>query len=83
MLATYHFRVAFATTPPIWPPTPRRPFFAEATGKLGFRDKLAEAVRFELTRDVNPRQFSRLLPSTTRPRFRYDLICYTDSFGYG
>ena len=32
---------------------------------------LAEAVRFELTRGVNPRQFSRLLPSTTRPRFRY------------
>jgi hypothetical protein len=34
---------------------------------------LAEAVRFELTKGVNPWQFSRLLPSTTRPRFRIEL----------
>ena len=30
---------------------------------------LAEAVRFELTNGFPRRQFSRLLPSTTRPRF--------------
>ena len=30
---------------------------------------LAEAVRFELTNGSHRRQFSRLLPSTTRPRF--------------
>jgi hypothetical protein len=30
---------------------------------------LAEAVRFELTNSVTRRQFSRLVPSTTRPRF--------------
>jgi hypothetical protein len=33
---------------------------------------LAEAVRFELTKGVNPWQFSRLLPSTTRPRFQLE-----------
>ena len=30
----------------------------------------AEAVRFELTIPFRVRQFSRLLPSTTRPRFQ-------------
>ena len=30
---------------------------------------LAEAVRFELTEDFHPRQFSRLVHSTTLPRF--------------
>ena len=30
---------------------------------------MAEAVRFELTNGSHRRQFSRLLPSTTRPRF--------------
>ena len=30
---------------------------------------LAEAVRFELTNSVTRRQFSRLVPSTARPRF--------------
>ena len=31
---------------------------------------LAEAVRFELTEDSHPRQFSRLLHSTTLPSFQ-------------
>jgi hypothetical protein len=31
---------------------------------------LAEAVRFELTEDSHPRQFSRLLHSTALPRFQ-------------
>ena len=37
---------------------------------------LAEAVRFELTEGVNPRQFSRLLHSTALPSFllRYLLL---------
>ena len=35
-----------------------------------FPDCLAEAVRFELTEDSHPRQFSRLLHSTALPRFR-------------
>ncbi len=35
----------------------------------GFCVFLAEAVRFELTNSLTRRQFSRLLPSTTRPRF--------------
>ena len=30
---------------------------------------VAEAVRFELTKGSRPRQFSRLVPSTARPRF--------------
>ena len=30
---------------------------------------MAEAVRFELTNGSPRRQFSRLLPSTARPRF--------------
>ncbi len=30
---------------------------------------VAEAVRFELTEDFHPRQFSRLVHSTTLPRF--------------
>jgi hypothetical protein len=30
---------------------------------------LAEAVRFELTNESPRRQFSRLVPSTARPRF--------------
>ena len=34
-----------------------------------FTDGLAEAVRFELTEDFHPRQFSRLVHSTTLPRF--------------
>ncbi len=33
---------------------------------------LAEAVRFELTEDSHPRQFSRLLHSTALPRFQVD-----------
>lgn len=31
---------------------------------------MAEAVRFELTEDSHPRQFSRLLHSTALPRFQ-------------
>ena len=31
---------------------------------------MAEAVRFELTMGANPRQFSRLVHSTTLPRLR-------------
>ena len=37
-----------------------------------FLFNLAEAVRFELTEDSHPRQFSRLLHSTALPRFRAD-----------
>ena len=37
---------------------------------MGFFKFLAEAVRFELTEDSHPRQFSRLLHSTALPRFR-------------
>ena len=37
---------------------------------MGFYKFLAEAVRFELTEDSHPRQFSRLLHSTALPRFR-------------
>ncbi len=33
---------------------------------------MAEEVRFELTEGVNPRRFSRPVPSTTRP-FLHDL----------
>lgn len=36
-------------------------------------DVLAEAVRFELTNGINRRQFSRLVPSTTRPHFLLDI----------
>ncbi len=36
-----------------------------------FRQNLmAEEVRFELTEGVNPRRFSRPVPSTTRPFLR-------------
>ena len=35
-----------------------------------FETCLAEAVRFELTEDSHPRQFSRLLHSTALPRFQ-------------
>ena len=31
---------------------------------------MAEEVRFELTEGVNPRRFSRPVPSTTRPFLR-------------
>jgi hypothetical protein len=34
------------------------------------KTRLAEAVRFELTEDSHPRQFSRLLHSTALPRFQ-------------
>ncbi len=36
---------------------------------MGYSTGLAEAVRFELTGVVKPRQFSRLLHSTALPRF--------------
>ncbi len=35
---------------------------------------MAEAVRFELTNGINRRQFSRLVPSTTRPHFRFEML---------
>ena len=35
---------------------------------------LAEAVRFELTEDSHPRQFSRLLHSTALPRFQRSVL---------
>jgi hypothetical protein len=35
----------------------------------GLRKEMAEAVRFELTNGSPRRQFSRLVPSTARPRF--------------
>jgi hypothetical protein len=37
---------------------------------------MAEAVRFELTNGFPRRQFSRLLPSTTRPRFLREPALY-------
>src|SRR5207253_1809180 len=40
---------------------------------------LAEAVRFELTNGFPRRQFSRLLPSTTRPRFLGNRIIHKSS----
>lgn len=33
---------------------------------------MAEEVRFELTEGVNPRRFSRPVPSTTRPFLRVE-----------
>src|SRR5471030_93119 len=36
---------------------------------IAWNQFLAEAVRFELTNGLTRRQFSRLVPSTTRPRF--------------
>ncbi len=36
---------------------------------IGFDEDLAEAVRFELTEDFHPRQFSRLVHSTALPSF--------------
>ena len=39
-------------------------------------EPLAEAVRFELTNGSHRRQFSRLLPSTTRPRFQKSVIIH-------
>src|SRR5471030_1295950 len=36
---------------------------------IAWNQFLAEAVRFELTNSLTRRQFSRLVPSTTRPRF--------------
>jgi hypothetical protein len=52
--------------------------FGNDFGKKGQRSPLAllipidlaEAVRFELTEDSHPRQFSRLLHSTTLPSFQ-------------
>src|SRR3954462_9360794 len=41
----------------------------ECQSNLG-RSEVAEAVRFELTNPLRDRQFSRLVPSTTRPRFQ-------------
>ncbi len=38
-----------------------------------FGDQMADEVRFELTEGVNPRQFSRLLQSTTLPLIRIDI----------
>jgi hypothetical protein len=43
---------------------------------------MAEAVRFELTKGVNPRQFSRLLPSTTRPHFRRCTLNFVQRAGF-
>src|SRR5215472_9277444 len=44
---------------------------AHWTARDHFGDRLlAETVRFELTEGSPPRQFSRLLPSTARPRLR-------------
>ena len=40
---------------------------------------LAEAVRFELTNSLTRRQFSRLVPSTTRPRFLLASIIHKSS----
>jgi hypothetical protein len=37
---------------------------------------LAEAVRFELTNGLPRRQFSRLVPSTARPRFLFEPALY-------
>src|ERR1035438_8481185 len=43
---------------------------------------LAETVRFELTKGFPPRQFSRLLPSTARPRLpATNLASYPGDFG--
>jgi hypothetical protein len=36
---------------------------------MRFDEGLAEAVRFELTEDFHPRQFSRLVHSTALPSF--------------
>ena len=38
--------------------------------------KLAEAVRFELTKDSRPCRFSRPVHSTALPRFRSIIISY-------
>ena len=40
---------------------------------------MAEEVRFELTEGVNPRRFSRPVPSTTRPFLR-DSIRMNNTF---
>ena len=40
---------------------------------------MAEEVRFELTEGVNPRRFSRPVPSTTRPFLR-DLSGMNNTF---
>ncbi len=55
-----------------------RAYFGNSFGKKGLEFPLAllapidlaEAVRFELTEDSHPRQFSRLLHSTTLPSFQ-------------
>ena len=45
---------------------------------------MAEAVRFELTEDSHPRQFSRLLHSTALPRFRArSLTAWHAGFAFG
>ena len=38
---------------------------------IRFDEGLAEAVRFELTEDFHPRQFSRLVHSTALPSFPF------------
>ena len=52
----------------------RRKFFGGRWGGSSENERVlmgevAEAVRFELTKGSHPRQFSRLVPSTARPRF--------------
>ena len=45
-----------------------RPCAQEPECRLREPSQMAETVRFELTKGFPPRQFSRLLPSTARPR---------------
>ena len=47
----------------------------QTLGVCGFKHILAEAVRFELTEVVKPRQFSRLLHSTALPSFLLVVAC--------
>ena len=42
---------------------------------------LAEAVRFELTRGVNPCRFSRPVQSTTLPRFLFEAAGLSTAVG--
>jgi hypothetical protein len=57
--------------------------YEEAKKKLLVRELtdelLAEAVRFELTNGSHRRQFSRLVPSTARPRFLQTRIIHKSS----
>ncbi len=43
--------------------------------------KMAEEVRFELTEGVNPRRFSKPVPSATRPFLRFDCAKYSTDNG--